>query len=172
MLSEWSSIPGVGLPQGPDAARLLANLYLVPVDEAMSDGPWLYSRYMDDIRVLAATKGEAVRAVHKLEVECRRRGLVLSAAKTKLMHGEQARIELGDSELDAVQYLFESHRASSAQEFRRILNTAISEEGNLDGRRARFSLWRLQELRNRDVLPAVLGSSSYSLQSRQSWPHT
>jgi len=83
MLSGWSSVKGLGLPQGPNVSRLLGNFYLAPVDEEMTDDPSItYLRYMDDVRILAHSKVEAVAGLRKFEQLCRSRGLTLSSAKT------------------------------------------------------------------------------------------
>lgn len=54
LLNSWSE-DGKGIPQGPDASSLLANLYLTPLDEyfeSIIDSRVKYFRYMDDIVIL------------------------------------------------------------------------------------------------------------------------
>ena len=67
MIREWSTSDEVGLPQGPNASRLLGNLFLLPVDEAMLEAGWDYSRYLDDIRIVTASRAEAVQAVRQFQ---------------------------------------------------------------------------------------------------------
>lgn len=157
MLGRWASVPGRGIPQGPDVSRVLGNLYLVPVDEAMAAGTWRYLRYMDDIRVLGTTRAEVVMGVQALERECRRRGLVLSAHKTELLVGQAAVADETDSEMTTAQYWVDiGHDAEARRQLRRILRSALKQVGIADGRRARFSLWRLRGLRDHVEIRTVL----------------
>jgi excisionase family DNA binding protein len=146
MLREWSVVPNIGLPEGPDASRLLANIYLHPVDEAMTDPRWTYTRYMDDFRIVAPSRRSAIEGLHVLEREVRRRGLLLSSAKTEMLTGFEAQLDLVDNELGAVQYAVDIGDAYAPRELARILMAAIAKDGQLDARHAKFSLWRLLEL--------------------------
>jgi excisionase family DNA binding protein len=158
MLTEWSATEGYGVPQGPNASRLLGNLYLLPVDRAMLEGDWVYSRYLDDVRIIAATRAEAVQALREFQQECRKRGLIVSAAKTEFLHGEEARASLlSMADLDAVEYLMEANASNLARkQLKAILRNALKVEANLDVRRARFSLYRLASLREGGVLRSVM----------------
>jgi hypothetical protein len=157
MLSEWSPVPGVGIPQGPDASRVLGNLYLTPVDQAMAQGNWTYVRYQDDIRITAATRSEAVAALHVLERECKKLGLSLSAKKTELLFGDAAIADFEDEELKDAQYWMRfGFGAGLRKRLRRIIKKAIRADGGVDERRARFSLWRLALLRDHYPLTTVL----------------
>ena len=84
-LSQWTSqrprdSKGHGLPQGPIASDFLAEVFLLPIDQAMRgiDG---YIRYVDDVRLFGATETDVRRAVLKLEIECRERGLIPQVGK-------------------------------------------------------------------------------------------
>ena len=84
-LSTWTSqrtkdVKGHGLPQGPIASDFLAEVFLLPVDRAMT-GTGGYVRYVDDVRLFASTEAEIQRAVIKLEIECRERGLIPQIGK-------------------------------------------------------------------------------------------
>lgn len=88
-LSDWSlSLPrhpaGHGIPQGPLASDVLAELFLLPVDEAMIRKRHRYVRYVDDMRVFAKTENEVSRAAIDLEVACRNRGLIPQAKKFEI----------------------------------------------------------------------------------------
>jgi hypothetical protein len=159
MLGTWATVPGRGLPQGPDASRVLANLYLVPVDQVMTSGAWRYSRFMDDIRILGRSRREAVDGMRQLQRECRLRGLMLSADKTKLLVGDAAVASLTDAELDAISYDMEIGADRTARRrLHRVFARALRPDGTLDGRRARFSIWRLRSLRDSASLKLVLGA--------------
>ena len=157
MLGSWATVSGRGIPQGPDVSRVLGNLYLVPVDQVMIAGPWQYLRYQDDIRVLARSRREAVEGMRQLQRECRLRGLMLSADKTAPLVGEAARQSTADAELDAAQYWLSvaPNRVGRGQ-LRRILRRALGSDGRVNGRRARFSLYRLWRLRDSGPLKLVL----------------
>lgn len=158
MLREWGVTEGRGLPQGPNASRLLGNLFLLPVDEAMLEAGWDYSRFLDDIRIVTKSRADAVKAVRRLQRECQLRGLIVGAAKTQLLFGDEARESLvGSLQLAAVDYWFHAQVPELARsELKKILRQALRPEVNIDTRKARFSLWRLAMLRDGGVLGRVL----------------
>ncbi len=159
MLRAWSTTSNAGLPQGPDASRVLGNFYMQPVDQAMTALPGVrYYRYMDDIRIVGERKAAVLTGLQRLDVECRRRGLALSTKKTELHHGASACDRLIDTDLDAAQYIFEKGKNSRAKrsEMVKIFTHALQKDGNLDRRRAAFSLWRLFQLREQRVRQKVL----------------
>jgi hypothetical protein len=158
MLRLWARAPGIGLPQGPNASRLLGNLYMRPVDRAMLDAGWNYSRYMDDVRIVTSTKAEAVEAVRQFQRECGARALIVSSGKTVLLYGDDARRDLEKhADLTHVEYLMNTALSSRARkELKRILKRALRSDVRIDERRARFSLWRLAQLREPGTLNLVM----------------
>lgn len=152
MLGEWSHGNNVGIPQGPDASRLLGNHYLQAVDDAMSRDSWRYYRYMDDIVILGKTKVDVVAGVKVLQSELKRRGLNLASKKTELLQGDDALDDLQESELDGAKYHFEARLPSARKVLKRIFRRSLKEEGNVGVRWARFSLFRLRALRDNSVL--------------------
>jgi len=162
MLGEWGAAQ-VGIPQGPDASRLLGNIYLYPVDEAMDNDPrWEYTRYMDDIRIVSRSRKALRAALRLLERECKRRRLVLSAQKTELLVGTAAIDDFEDPSLNSAQALIRFGRTRRArQALRKILDKALKEEGDINVRHARFSLYRLWMSRDRLRLYKVLENLEY-----------
>jgi excisionase family DNA binding protein len=158
MLRTWTAVPGQGLPQGPNASRILANLYMLPIDRAMLEYGWTYSRYMDDVRIITSTKADAVKALRQFQRECRTRGLIVSGTKTDLLFGDEARKSLEiESDLAAADYLMLAHGSELARsELKAVLKRALRSKVRVDERRARFSLWRLAQLREGAVLGQVL----------------
>jgi excisionase family DNA binding protein len=162
MLRAWSVAPGVGIPQGPDASRLLGNLYLFPVDDTMSHRGWQYFRYMDDVRIVAPDRAGAAEAVRVLDRECRRRGLTLASHKTKLLSAAVFLDDMASGDFADVQYFME---VRSSDEARRLLRQMLDEatrndDGAIDARTARFSLTRLRTLfdpADRRTVELVLG---------------
>jgi hypothetical protein len=116
MLRHWALVPGVGIPQGPNASRFLQNAYFYPIDNVMALGEsrWHYFRYVDDVRILARTRADALAGLKTLEKECRRRGLVLSAQKTKLLTGGAAVEDLTNRRFQEAQYQLDAwdHKAA------------------------------------------------------------
>jgi hypothetical protein len=139
-------------------SRLLGNLYLRPVDQAMADAGHKYFRYLDDVYIVAKTKREATAAIRLFERECRLRGLLVSSSKTFPLQGREAKEELaGGSGLDAAQYLMDSDQLPQARkQLRKILKKSLHDDGRIDVRNARFSLWRLALLRESSLLTPLL----------------
>ncbi len=162
MLGEWSQHRGFGLPQGPNASRLLGNLYMAPVDHVLADGPWHYSRYMDDLRIVGKTRAEVLRGFRILERECKRRGLILSPAKTFLLHDAAALEDCEDEKLTAAQYWWDERRYSHARGLlKSIWDHSLTNDGNLNARHARFSLYRLGQIRDARPVFRVLRSLEF-----------
>lgn len=88
LLSKWSqtdNIKNFSLPQGPDASRILADIYLYPVDKKMrANRKIIYFRYMDDVRLFAKNKHDLKLALIDLVKELRELKLNLNAKKTKI----------------------------------------------------------------------------------------
>ena len=150
MLRQWALVPGVGIPQGPNASRFLQNVFTSPIDHAMASGPWLYFRYVDDIRILGKTRGDVMSGLQALERECRRRALVLSAQKTRLLRGRAAQKDFESPGFREAQYHVDTGDFQQARlALRAILKEALREETGVEVRPLRFSVWRLLILRDR-----------------------
>lgn len=157
MLSRWSPLFGDGLLQGPDACRILGNVYLMPVDATMLRAGVQYSRYMDDIRILGRTKAEAIAGFRLLEREVRRRGLILSPSKTQLLHDKEARDADRDLLRTAATYLMDTGNYRHARRvLHQLFDESMLEDGHLNARSARFSLWRLVRIKDDQILARVL----------------
>lgn len=160
MLRTWSTTPNTGLPQGPNASRLLANFYMAPIDVVMDALPDVrYFRFMDDIRLVGQSRASVIAALQVLDGECRRRGLALSTKKTELRKGSAAVKSMEDTELDALQYAFDAETEDEEElrrQLRDLFKKSLRRDGSVDTRRARFSLGRLFRLRDNAVLRRVL----------------
>lgn len=160
MLRTWSITPNTGLPQGPNASRLLANFYMAPIDAAMEANTRVrYFRYMDDIRIVGESRAAVIGALQELDMECRRRGLALSTKKTELRHGDAALESLEEQELDRLQYAFDSGTEEDKGlrgELVDLFKRSLGNDGTVNTRRARFSLGRLFRLREQGAVRFVL----------------
>jgi len=157
MLKTWSTTPNTGIPQGPDASRILANFYMHPIDDVMNSLVGVaYYRYMDDIRIVSPDKHSAIAALRLLDEECRRRNLYLSTKKTQLLDNDHARAALTDDLIDSVNYVFEhgDDPKEKRGELKKLFRKAVSTEVNT--RRAKFSIYRLRNLRDKGVLGLVM----------------
>lgn len=98
-IKEWASQKSAwpvthGIPQGPIASDLLAEAFLLPVDEWMH-GRHAYIRYVDDIRLFGKTELEVLAAVRDLERLMRDRGLVPQSKKFEIINATSVKEALG-----------------------------------------------------------------------------
>jgi len=73
-----------GLPQGPIGSALLADIYLLPIDERVTGNKNLdikYQRYVDDIRILSKSELEGKKALAYLDLLARDFGLIPQSSK-------------------------------------------------------------------------------------------
>lgn len=76
-----------GTPQGGVISPLLANIYLHPYDEQMSQQGYKIVRYADDIVIMCRSKPEAEQAVRQTrKILEEQLGLKLNAEKTRIVH--------------------------------------------------------------------------------------
>ena len=83
VLRRLSGLGVRGLPVGPDASAVLANAVLAEADRALEPAPFL--RWVDDLVVGVAGRGQAVQALGSLRAALARAGLELNAAKTRVL---------------------------------------------------------------------------------------
>ena len=85
-----------GIPQGPQSSDFLSEIFLLPIDEAMSKSrKHAYVRYVDDIRVFGKTELAVQAAVQKLEALCRDRGLIPQSKKFAIVELKSRQDALG-----------------------------------------------------------------------------
>jgi Reverse transcriptase (RNA-dependent DNA polymerase) len=113
ILEAWTRVTstgipvGRGIPQGNDASSFLANLYLLPMDKALStfcrkrNAKW--NRYVDDVEVYTHRYSDARDVVFVITTELRALHLNLQGSKTNVLFGARLKRELDDSELQALE---------------------------------------------------------------------
>ncbi len=69
-----------GIPQGPIASDFLSECFLLSIDKELSKS-FKYIRYVDDIRLFGKTELDVRRAVVRLEILCRNKGLIPQVKK-------------------------------------------------------------------------------------------
>jgi RNA-directed DNA polymerase len=74
-----------GLPRGGILTPFLANLYLTPIDDAMVSEGFHYTRYADDIVVLAETEQRARQALESLDQLSSRLRLIQGPEKRQIL---------------------------------------------------------------------------------------
>jgi RNA-directed DNA polymerase len=102
-MEQWTPLAGV--PQGSGLSPLLSNLYLLPLDRAMSQAGYKLVRYCDDLVVLCRTQAEADAALALVQDWTAQHGLRLHPEKT----GVVACHEVGQS-FDFLGYRFQNGR--------------------------------------------------------------
>jgi retron-type reverse transcriptase len=79
-LSRWSSSKAAlqyshGIPQGPVSSDILAECFLLPIDQIMAR-KFKYLRYVDDIFIFGKSESEVTQGLVSLDNLCRSRGLI------------------------------------------------------------------------------------------------
>ena len=79
-LGEWSTHKNNklnhGIPQGPLSSSLIAEIYMLPIDEKLNKKDIKYVRYVDDIKIFGKSREEVLSGAILLERECKERGLI------------------------------------------------------------------------------------------------
>jgi hypothetical protein len=84
LLKQWS-LDGYGIPQNLDASSFLGSLFLSGVDREIIGKRYRYFRWVDDIRICARNKKQALRALHDLQSALARHRMFLASDKTKII---------------------------------------------------------------------------------------
>ncbi|MFE4593359.1 RNA-directed DNA polymerase [Streptomyces laurentii] len=135
-----------GIPQGPDASAILANLYLLPVDEFIHRSKMHYLRYSDDM-MLFDTEREALRnALLEINSILRSRRLSMSSTKTDIFDHSQSLSQLEDLEKDAINYGIRVGESGAEERLYKLFTEAI--EGPQRDRDVKFSLFRMGRLKD------------------------
>jgi RNA-directed DNA polymerase len=87
-LERWTPIAGTA--QGSGLSPLLANLYLHPLDQLVSQAGYRIVRYADDALILCRTQAEAEAALALVKAWTEQNGLRLHPDKTQTVHYGEA----------------------------------------------------------------------------------
>lgn len=149
MLKTWSPYQTHGLPQNRDASSFLANMYMLPVDNAMLRQGYQYFRYMDDIRIVCADVYEARRALRDLIIALRRHRLNVNSKKTEIVtqyDDRMAELLPKNRLLQEIDTLYKSKRIREVRKAvtkLQELASSLVKSGMVDSREFRFTVHRL-----------------------------
>lgn len=149
-----SSSHAWGIPQGPDSSAILANLYLLPVDEFVHRANLKYMRYSDDMLIFD-TEEEALRNI-LLEINAilRSRRLSMSMTKTSIYNEKQARSQLESLEKDAINYGIKIGEVGAGEKlYNLFIEATVSDQKDRD---VKFCLFRMGNLRDDRAIPWAL----------------
>ncbi|MFV2044358.1 MAG: reverse transcriptase domain-containing protein [Anaerolineales bacterium] len=73
-----------GIPQGPIASSLLAEVFMMPIDEKMGL-QFKFARYVDDVNIMGKSEIDVLRGVASFDKLCRDRGLIPNTSKYDLV---------------------------------------------------------------------------------------
>lgn len=97
---------GRGIPQGNSVSSFLANIYLLPLDEAFSKFCKKYDikyfRYLDDVKIFSKDEITARRVIFTMNEVLRSLHLNLQGAKTVILRDRDIHNELYDDRLDSL----------------------------------------------------------------------
>ncbi|MFJ3587462.1 reverse transcriptase domain-containing protein [Streptomyces sp. NPDC090231] len=143
-----------GIPQGPDASAILANLYLLPVDEFVQRSGIHYLRYSDDM-MLFDTERETLRnTLLEINSVLRSRRLSMSSTKTDIYDHDQSMSQLEDLEKDAINYGIRIGESGSEERLYKLFMQSI--EGPQRDRDVKFSLFRMGNIKDDRALSWTL----------------
>ena len=117
-LERWTPLSGT--PQGAVLSPLLANVYLHPLDRAMSEAGHRMVRYADDFVVLCRSEAEAQAALERLRRWVEANGLALHPDKTHVGNC----LERGQG-FEFLGYRFEAGRRYVRKSSRRALQERV-----------------------------------------------
>jgi hypothetical protein len=112
-LRQWSFSEEHGLPQNRDASSFLANMYMLPVDKAMTAEGLSYYRYMDDIKITCQSEFEARKALKSLSLALRGLKLAVNSKKTVICRVDDKRtidecLQSGGNDLQQLDSIFKT----------------------------------------------------------------
>jgi hypothetical protein len=82
LLSKLASGRSFGLPVGGQCARVLAEVMMTPIDQALTDVGIVWHRYVDDFTLICASRQQAYKALSELSNALADYGLSLNRTKT------------------------------------------------------------------------------------------
>lgn len=102
ILSKLAAGRSFGLPVGGQCARILAEVMMSPIDQALTEASIVWHRYVDDFTLICNSQEEAYKALSELSHTLADYGLSLNRTKTTILSGKHyadyVTAQLGDGE--------------------------------------------------------------------------
>lgn len=117
ILKGWTRVTSTGtpiergIPQGNDVSSFLGNIYLIPLDKALTrfcekhKAKWF--RYVDDVKVFTKSDAVAKQVVFIINDALRSLYLNLQGSKTDILYGKKLDDEMDDSEFEIVKQAYD-----------------------------------------------------------------
>lgn len=93
-LNTWAGDSSTGIPQGYIPSDILSLVFLAETDITLQRSGVNHMRYSDDIRIFAVSDKEARSKLHELDRLLLSRRLSLNSAKTRILYGSAAVLEV------------------------------------------------------------------------------
>lgn len=117
----------LGIVQGSALSPLLANIYLHPLDQKLTEAGYHLIRYADDFVALEASQERAAKALADTADILRALKLDLNEKKTKLLHAREGFVFLG--------YYIDTKGKGASRKAIDIITRRLTEISRTDGRR-------------------------------------
>jgi hypothetical protein len=157
LLAGWSRIPQrSGLPQRSAASAVLANMYLVPIDDALGhfgaiENPFVQNivpedaavRWMDDIWLFGSDTGSLRKAQVEISRVMRELGLNMNLAKTDVLEGDRVADEAMRIQHSAVDGALQSDEPSSGP-LNEMIDSILEQPEHSDRTRISFTTTRMR----------------------------
>ncbi|MCH6162616.1 RNA-directed DNA polymerase [Streptomyces marispadix] len=152
-----------GLPQGSAASGILANAYLLPVDNFIQQFDTQFLRYSDDIYIFDSNEERLRSILLQVNRAFRTRRLNMSAAKTTIFTRNAAERYLDDMQKDLIMYDLGLGKRSALEDLRHLFHSAVNETP-ANERDIKFSLPPLGRKNDDFAFP-------WAIDNLKSWHH-
>lgn len=170
MLEVWTknnSIGKFGLPQGVEASRILADIYLYSVDQVMTKTKSNFIRWMDDMILFASTESQLKISMIELQKVLRDLKLSINSKKTVMyeipkkgsfdFYFDSEKQLLSDIEEGIHNYSYSSKKIKQIQKgLARIKSLAFKPNINFSDRYLRFYISHTIDLMKRGLISKAL----------------
>ncbi|MEU7572764.1 MULTISPECIES: RNA-directed DNA polymerase [unclassified Micromonospora] len=144
-----------GLPQGFDVTGVLANYYLLPVDQLLEREGLTHFRYSDDMFIFGEDWLSLRAVLLEITRTLRSRRLVLAGSKTEIVPSDGVLDLLSDARKNAINYGIATGDSRTPHELRRFFDDAVA-GSPVDKRDFTFSLTKLGDIKDDYAVAWVL----------------
>lgn len=134
-----------GLPQGPVASGILANLYLLPVDRFLTQNNISFVRYSDDMSIFHRDRTALRSFLIEINRILRSRRLTTASSKTVILEPEDATNEGINADRSSLHRVIELGLPRAKDDLREEFDN-IAKSDSFPGRAIKFTLNRMRKL--------------------------